>query len=407
MAGGSVGCSSNTVVVKGSPEEDPADGGGADGGSGVPGGDEFDFTPVSRPRLVSKIAEIGALGAADANGVRVAAGFTARVVAESGKPPVAGKPYAWHTAPDGGATYPTPDGGWIYVSNAEVPFTGGVGALRFDASGALVDAYPILEKTNVNCAGGPTPWDTWLSCEEIPKGKVHECDPTGSKPAIVRPALGVFTHEAVAIDPVRHHVYLTEDEPDGLLYRFTPAGTNRHGFANLAQGVLEAAVSGPGGRISWARVPDPAFSGDTPTRKQVEGATPFAGGEGIWWHQGVVYFTTKGDNRVWAYDTQSEILTTLYDARKATNAILTGVDNVVVSCCGDVLVAEDGGDMQVVAILPTGELKPLVQIVGQDRSEMTGPAFDPSGTRLYVSSQRGVVGAGFTYEIRGPFHAPA
>jgi hypothetical protein len=73
-----------------------------------------------------------------------------------------------------------------------------------------------------------------------------------------------------------------------------------------------------------------------------------------------------------------------------------------------VLVAEDGGDMQIVAILPGGGLVPLMQIVGQTGSEITGPAFDPSGTRLYFSSQRaGGLSGGITYEITGPFHAPA
>ena len=73
----------------------------------------------------------------------------------------------------------------------------------------------------------------------------------------------------------------------------------------------------------------------------------------------------------------------------------------------NVLVAEDGGEMRIVAILPNGELKTLMQLEGQDNSEITGPAFDPSGTRLYFSSQRGTSGlgiGGITYEITGPFH---
>jgi uncharacterized protein len=73
-----------------------------------------------------------------------------------------------------------------------------------------------------------------------------------------------------------------------------------------------------------------------------------------------------------------------------------------------VLVAEDGGDMEIVAILPDGTPKPLLQIVGHDGSEVTGPAFDPSGTRLYFSSQRGPTGEltdGWTFEVTGPFHA--
>ena len=134
----------------------------------------------------------------------------------------------------------------------------------------------------------------------------------------------------------------------------------------------------------------------------------FDGGEGIWFHEGTIYFSTKGDNHVRALDVEASTLRVVYDAATAPDPILRGVDNLTVSCCGDVLVAEDGGSMQIVAILPDGTLKPLVQVVGQDRSEITGPAFDPSGTRLYFSSQRGgATNQGITYVVEGPFHAPA
>ena len=118
--------------------------------------------------------------------------------------------------------------------------------------------------------------------------------------------------------------------------------------------------------------------------------------------------STKGDNRIWAYDTQNQTISTVYDRATTPDPdALFGVDNVTVSACGDVLVAEDGGNMRIVAVLPNGELKPLMQIEGQTGSEITGPAFDPSGTRLYFSSQRaaGFLG-GITYEITGPFHEP-
>lgn len=110
--------------------------------------------------------------------------------------------------------------------------------------------------------------------------------------------------------------------------------------------------------------------------------------------------------RIWAYDTVSETIRTLYDRETASDPdALLGVDNLTVSAGGDVLVAEDAGMMRIVAMLPSGELKPLVQLEGQDASEITGPAFDPSGARLYFSSQRalGILG-GITYEITGPFH---
>ena len=68
--------------------------------------------------------------------------------------------------------------------------------------------------------------------------------------------------------------------------------------------------------------------------------------------------------------------------------------------------AEDGGDLQIVAITADRQLVPVVQLTGHDDSEMTGPAFDPTGTRLYFSSQRGPTGRwqdGITFEVSGRF----
>src|SRR5688500_18890636 len=79
----------------------------------------------------SNFENIGPLKPPDQNGVQVAEGFSARVLARGGQAPTSRSGYVWHGAPDGGATYATGDGGWIYVSNSELPFTGGVGALRF------------------------------------------------------------------------------------------------------------------------------------------------------------------------------------------------------------------------------------------------------------------------------------
>lgn len=361
----------------------------------------------ARPALRSLIADVGALGSPNADGVRVADGFTARILAIAGEE-VPGTSYVWHTYPDGGTCFATTDGGWIYVSNSEVPVRGGVSALRFDASGALTGAYRILERTNVNCAGGGTPWGSWLSCEEIPRGVVHECDPLGMQPPQARPALGVFKHEAVCVDPGEGVLYLTEDHASGCFYRFTPAMRTAEGHPDLRAGRLDVASVGTDGSVRWLEVPDPQWTGELETREQVAEATHFDGGEGIWFHEGVVYFSSKGDNHVRAYDVRTGLLRVLYDAATHPDPILTGVDNLTVTCCGDVIVAEDGGNMQIVAILPDGTLRALVQIDGQDDSEITGPAFDPSGTRLYFSSQRGGTRSlGITYVIEGPFHEPA
>jgi secreted PhoX family phosphatase len=119
-----------------------------------------------------------------------------------------------------------------------------------------------------------------------------------------------------------------------------------------------------------------------------------------------VYFTTKGDNRVWEYDPVNERISVLYDASSPSGGILTGVDNVEASGGGDLFVAEDGGNMELVLITPDNTASAFLRVSGQAGSEITGPAFNPAGTRLYFSSQRGGSnGRGVTYEISGPFRA--
>ncbi len=165
-----------------------------------------------------------------------------------------------------------------------------------------------------------------------------------------------------------------------------------------------------GGKVSWVPVPDPSASA-VATRKQVARMTRFKGGEGSWYDSGVVYFTTKGDNRVWAYHTRSRRLEVLYDYEKTPNGPLKGVDNVTVSSSGDVYVCEDGGNFEICMITPQRVVSPFLRVTGPAHegspefgltSELAGVIFDPSGKRLYFSSQRGY-GLGIIYEVSGPF----
>lgn len=398
-----------------------------------------------------RLANIGPLQIVDSLGIALPKGFAARKLAEAKKPVAtpAGKSaysrYKWHTFPDGGAVLPRPNGGWVYTSNSEIPLLplGGCGALAFNAEGLVEDAYSILKRTTQNCAGGTTPWHTWISCEESKDGLCWECNPFEEGQGVAKPALGRFAHEAVAVDSLRRTVYLTEDINDGRFYRWTaaPGDVDKNGRMAFEQGLLEvmnivgfhddcyplsdAFVRRQLG-VSWVPVIEPEGQQDKVRaslreQKSTVPGTVFAGGEGLWAYRvppetaralhsssapadvdTLIFWTTKIDNRVWVLDVANQRVELIFD-NSQIDTPFKSVDNLTVSPWGDVLVAEDPPERDVsrlIVVLPNRGAQSLMEI-HHPGSEICGPAFSPDGSRLYFSSQRYDRG-GATYEVQLP-----
>ena len=278
---------------------------------------------------------------------------------------------------------------------------------------------------------------------------MYECHPLGTpSQAVAHPALGIFRHEAAAVDWHTRTVFMTEDRGDGRFYRFRSFGetTSMTGqpALDLANGVLEVLeVEGfeNGGyqddlaqarllkKVRWVPVinPDQPQENVRATLEASTGNAPgtvFRGGEGLWLQylpedaqpvvagspnplRAVAFFACKGDNRVYALDIDNDQIEVVFDNEQliAPDAPFNDVDNVVVSPSGDVVVAEDGEQMRLMVMVPNQPAKVLVQVPGGG-SELTGPAFTPDGSRLYFSSQRGpsgdLVATGVTYELTVP-----
>ena len=344
-------------------------------------------SPLPRARGSSPY---GPLGAPDANGLMLPPGFSSREIAR-GLSEVKG--YPWPVFPDGQATFPTADGGWILVTNSESLSVSGAGTsgIRFRPDGAIDSAYRILAGTNVNCA-------------RRRHAVGHLAVVRGARG---RPRLGVRSggdaHRAAAAGARRVQPRGGGDRagrPAAVPHR-GPAGRRLlplHAdlYPDLSEGLLEVAVVAADNTVSWRALPNPTPTpAETPTRKQVPEMTPFNGGEGIWHDGGILYFTTKGDARVWAYDSRTSTIEVLYDHAAAPDASLDAVDNITVSAAGEIFVCEDGGNMEIGLITPEREVSPFLRftgpahpVEGQFKSEVCGVIFDPSGTRMYCTSQR-------------------
>jgi secreted PhoX family phosphatase len=332
------------------------------------------------------------------------------------------------------------------AGKGDVPALGGTTTLVYDTkTGTLERHFMSLAGTVYNCAGGVTPWGTWLTCEESmvrandryakDHGYVFEVRPT-IEPELQRAepieALGRFQHEAVAFDPASGIVYMTEDLADGLLYRFIPkvpgqllAGGRlqclmikdrpRMDTRNWEQRVISRGESLP---VEWFDVED-TFGANNDIRivNHARGAALFGRGEGMWYTNGSIHFACTVGGRtkhgqIFKYTPSAKEGAPQERLSPGTlelfiepddGNVIGNCDNITAAPWGDLMVCEDScfEDDRVnhlLGVTPDGEVYKLAKNSGS-ASELTGAAFSPDGTTLFVNRQ----GDGQTFAITGPW----
>ncbi len=314
-----------------------------------------------------------------------------------------------------------------------------------DGSAELVRQFASLTGTSTNCAGGSTPWNSWISSEETVAGRSAGWErshgynfeiPAGAD-GVVQPvalkAMGRFDHEAVAVDPATGWVYQTEDRSPSGFYRFIPAVRGRLDLG----GKLEIlAVAGRPQydtatgqtpltplKAKWLPIEEPDSdapelpSGFVYNQGLLQGAARFARLEGCWYGDGSIFFnaTSGGDagaGQVWQYHIAREQLQLVFES--PSSSVLNSPDNICVSPRGGIVVCEDGsGTNYVRGLTRAGEIFDLARN-NLNSSEWAGACFSPQGRTLFVNIQgetRPVENPGgekgMTFAIWGPWEAGA
>lgn len=380
------------------------------------------------------------------------------------------------TQPDGMAAFPGPDGKTILVRNHEVngdalsggpfgrgnelfenvdpgkvydcgfgknPGLGGTTTVLFNTKTQRKEfEYLSLAGTIRNCAGGPTPWNSWITCEEtvFRAGDVWEKDhgynfevPASHDIELFDPvpliAMGRFNHEAVAVDPRSGVVYQTEDRGDGAFYRFIPAEPGNLVAGGRLQALVVADQPALDTRnwnlsravplrqplaVKWidlTAVESP--EDDLRYRAYERGAARFARGEGAWTGADGIYFACTSGGRaqcgqIWRYVPSPNEGTPEEDASPGTlelfiepndSGLIDNADNLTVAPWGDIVVCEDGdGDQNVVGITPEGGIYPIARN-GTGDEEFAGACFSPDGSTMFVN----IMGVNLSLAITGPW----
>ncbi|MFM9592344.1 alkaline phosphatase PhoX [Streptomyces scabiei] len=469
---GSVGALATAPNALASTDTDPA----TDLGPGL----DRDSNPETAHRTERAAARVG-YGplVPDPRGIlALPAGFTYRILTYSGRTKLESGEFT-PGKHDGTGAFPGPRGTTLLVNNHElkgpranwefpVPLTEG---LVYDPAAAggctVVEVRPGgrvaewvgIAGTSTNCAGGSTPWGTWLTCEENSDragvngmtkdhGYVFEVDPCDRRANRAPKPLkffGRYDHEAVVIDPKRGHAYLTEDAaaPNGLFYRWTPPRGFTYGPGRLRTladdaGVLQAPrCYDSGGRfvddlsratrigtvygVDWIDVPD-RDARSVAVRKQFSDTeiTRARKLEGMWWGDGGAYVVSsyaraespvRHDGQVWFYDPKRRTLTLKVllgvNPDPSVDGALDGPDNITVSPYGGIVLAEDGeGISHLFGATDSGRTYPIARNdlnIGTEEepeySEFAGVTFSPDGKTLYANIQT----PGILLAITGPW----
>jgi secreted PhoX family phosphatase len=292
----------------------------------------------------------------------------------------------------------------------------------------LVSDFISLSGTLNNCAGGATPWNSWISCEETVLGpaKVKNAEGAyegGFETPVPLKAMGRFVHEAVAIDSRTGIVYLTEDLPTAGFYRFIPerpgqliaggrlqmlAIKDRPNFDTRTKQKAGAALP-----ATWVDIRDPdppeAEMDNLAVYKQgiAAGAATFARLEGCFYGNGVVYFTsTSGGDKelgqVWQYvpsgkdEGQLSMLLEPGDPSR-----LHMPDNICLAGRNLIICEDNDNQIHLRVLTPEGHVFDLAKNIarGFETKELCGVTFSPDGKTLFANLQT----PGMTFAIWGPW----